>query len=569
MLSIDSAPILGTAAAVEGNELNATAGSVSGGSSVRTWQWYRGSDAISDATEDSYVLTEADIGHQIKVRQIETPSGGSPVTRDSTASPVVVALNFQARDNGDGTFGVSYADGARSTVEFVLSQPMVYAGSFSLDLAALETGPVCLVQPALSGTPALGETLSGLPFLWVYQQTLGALTITSRWLRNGTVITGETGPTHEVVAADVANGLSYGEVGTQSGAAAPVAAATEGIQISGTVVASLTAVSGARTASGQVSVAVTTNRSAGSIFYVITSGAAPSAAQIVAGQDAAGEAVAAPYAGSRVVSAAGQQTLTISGLAEPISATVYLVQKQDASDALSNVAATAQIVSPSSSGYSPRSSASAVAWWDASDEATITHTAGAIGQISDKIGSAHLTGTGTTGVAASDVNGLNTVVMDGVIDRLETDAIAFPDDGNWVLSLVVYIGEVDNILDSLFQTLGAGSTVNAYMSAASDAYFRGRFYFGQENAFPSVEPVSGLHCVQILADKSNSVARFMLNGAQVAGLAYPTALDATMLRLFRFGESRGLGGRFCEGILDGDTATQSPAHDYLKLKWDL
>ncbi|PTW44020.1 hypothetical protein [Rhodovulum kholense] len=565
VLSIDSAPVLGTAAAVEGNTLTATPGSVSGGPSVRTWQWYRGSVAISGATGSSYELKAADIGQRIKVRQIETPSGGSPVTRDSAASPVVVALNFQAQDNGDGTFGVSYADGARSTVEFVLSQPMVYAGSFNLDLAALETGPVCLVQPALSGTPAVGAVLSATPFLWIYQQALGALSVSPGWRRNGTVLAGESGSTHTVAAADAGTDLQYIETGTQSGAAAPVTAVSPAVRI-GEAAAVLSAVSGTRSAAGQITVTLSTDRGEGTIFHVVTGGAAPSAAQIAAGTGADGTVLAAPYRGSKPVLAAGAQTLTISGLAEPISATVYLVQ-QTGSGGLSAPVSTARISSPVSSGYSPQSSASAVAWWDASDEATITHAGGAVSQIADKIGTAHLTGTGTTGVAARDVNGLNTVVMDGAVDHFIRNGALFPASGNWVLTMVAGIGAVDHFNDSLINCTG-GST-GFFLSAYNATQFNGRLSLGGTSADLASGPYAGLHVFQIVADLGNTgTAQCFVDGMQVASLPYVAAVDATTTYLFRFGGQR-LAGAFCEAFLDADISTQAPAQAHVSAKWSI
>ncbi|MBL3594284.1 hypothetical protein JMM63_01620 [Rhodovulum sulfidophilum] len=565
-LSIEAAPLLAEVAAVEGNTLTATAGPVSGGPSSRTWQWYRGTAAISGATGESYMLQPADIGQRIKVRQIETPVGGSPVTRDSAASPVVVALNFQAQDNGDGTFGITYADGARSTVEFVLSQPTVYAGSFNLDLAALETGPICLVQPALSGTPAVGAALSATPFLWVYPEALGALSVSSGWRRNETVLAGESGSTHTVTAADAGTDLQYIETGTQSGAAAPVTAASPSVRI-GEAAAVLSGVSGTRSAAGQITVTLSTDWGEGTIFYVVTGGAAPSAAQIAAGTGADGTPLAVPYRGSMPVVAAGPQTLTISGLAEPISATVHLVQ-QTGSGVQSVPVSTARIASPVTSGYSPQSSASALAWWDASDEATITHAAGAVSQIADKIGTAHLTGTGTTGVGASDVNGLNTIVMDGTSDYLATAGVyPFPADGNWVLTIIADIGAVNDYMDSLFSA--EFGSVNAYLRASSSVYFAGKLYVGAANQAVSPQIGAGLHTVQIVADKENNVARCFVDGEEVFTLAYPTAVDSPVVQFFRFGTSKNLGGKFLEVFIDSDTGTQAGALAFATKKWAL
>lgn len=453
-LSIEAAPLLAEVAAVEGNTLTATAGPVSGGPSSRTWQWYRGTAAISGATGESYMLQPADIGQRIKVRQIETPVGGSPVTRDSAASAAVVALNFQAEENDDGTVGVSYADGARSTVEFELTRPAAYAGSFNLDLGALETGPVCLVRPALSGTPEPGATLSATPFFWVYPEALGALSVSSGWRRNGTVLAGETGSTHTVISADAGTDLQYIETGTQSGAAAPVTAASPAVRI---------------------------------------------------------------------------------GDAAPTS-------------------------------YSPQTSTSALAWWDASDEATITHEAGTVSQFADKIGTAHLRGSGTTGVSASEVNGLNTILLDGIGNYFERSATTlFPADGDWVLTIVASIDEVNHINDALVSAINGDNTFAIVGFNASE--FAGRLAISGEAVSFDGGPYGGLHVFQVKADLTGqATATAYVDGIPVAFVPYSAAVDATTLRFFR---SYVMGGRFCEAFLDRDLSSQAAAFAYAASKWGI
>ncbi|BAQ71675.1 hypothetical protein NHU_04562 (plasmid) [Rhodovulum sulfidophilum] len=453
-LSIEAAPLLAEVAAVEGNTLTATAGPVSGGPSSRTWQWYRGTAAISGATGESYMLQPADIGQRIKVRQIETPVGGSPVTRDSAASAAVVALNFRAEENDDGTVGVSYADGARSTVEFELTRPAAYAGSFNLDLGALETGPVCLVRPALSGTPEPGATLSAPPFFWVYPEALGALSVSSGWRRNGTVIADETGSTHKVISADAGTDLQYIETGTQSGAAAPVTAASPAVRI---------------------------------------------------------------------------------GDAAPTS-------------------------------YSPQTSTSALAWWDASDEATITHEAGTVSHFADKIGGAYLTGTGTTGVSASDVNGLNSILLDGIGNYFERSATTlFPADGDWVLTIVASIDEVNHINDALVSAINGDNTFAIVGFNASE--FAGRLAVSGEAVSFDGGPYGGLHVFQVKADLTGqATATAYVDGIPVAFVPYSAAVDATTLRFFR---SYVMGGRFCEAFLDRDLSSQAAAFAYAASKWGI
>ena len=64
-------------------------------------------------------------------------------------------------------------------------EPLAYAGRYSISVAALSTGPVCLVLPEISGTFGLGNSLVCRSGLWVYDADVGVPTILRRWLRNG------------------------------------------------------------------------------------------------------------------------------------------------------------------------------------------------------------------------------------------------------------------------------------------------------------------------------------------------------------------------------------------------
>lgn len=78
--------------AVEGNTLTATAAGVTGNPApARTWQWYRGTTAISGATSASYSLTLDDVGAEIKVGQTETNIAGIDTAESSATSTVAAA----------------------------------------------------------------------------------------------------------------------------------------------------------------------------------------------------------------------------------------------------------------------------------------------------------------------------------------------------------------------------------------------------------------------------------------------------------------------------------------------
>lgn len=69
---------------------------------------------------------------------------------------------------------------------------------------AFPTTPASTAVPALTGTPAVGQTLSCSQGSWSHEPTYLAY----QWLRNGTVISGQTGSTYTLQAADQGNSIA-------------------------------------------------------------------------------------------------------------------------------------------------------------------------------------------------------------------------------------------------------------------------------------------------------------------------------------------------------------------------
>src|SRR5690625_4479416 len=117
-----------------------------------TYQWRRGTTDIASATGTTYTLVEADIGQTITCVVTATNSEGTETATSNPVGPVA---------------GI--------------------APSFTVD-------------PVLSGTPTVGETLT------VTNGTAGgtpAATFARTWLRDGTEIAGATGTTHVLTEDDV------------------------------------------------------------------------------------------------------------------------------------------------------------------------------------------------------------------------------------------------------------------------------------------------------------------------------------------------------------------------------
>ncbi|MEA5119321.1 MAG: hypothetical protein VB036_17125, partial [Propionicimonas sp.] len=136
-----------------GQKLTAVAGSWGPAPVSLAYQWLRNGKEITTATASSYVLTAADLGARIAVEVTGSKAGYPSVTKASATTAAVTAA----------------------------------------------AAPVAKVKPSISGTPAVGKTLTAKPGSW----SLAGLTFSYQWLRDGKAISGATKPGYTVVSADV------------------------------------------------------------------------------------------------------------------------------------------------------------------------------------------------------------------------------------------------------------------------------------------------------------------------------------------------------------------------------
>jgi hypothetical protein len=149
-----------------GDTLTVTAGTWSGvPEPTLTYQWLRGGVEIAGETGTTYVITLADSGASITVRETATNSEGS-------------------------AFEVSNA---------------ITADTF--------TAPVNDVAPSISGDTDLGATLTRTEGTWSGNPTP---TLSGQWQRDGVAIAGETGATYEVVSDDQGADITYRETATNA-----------------------------------------------------------------------------------------------------------------------------------------------------------------------------------------------------------------------------------------------------------------------------------------------------------------------------------------------------------------
>ncbi|MCC6495437.1 MAG: peptidoglycan-binding protein [Propionibacteriaceae bacterium] len=155
-----------TGKTVVGETLTAVPGTWSPEPVELAYQWYRGSTAIPDAKDSSYVLTDADADAALKVRVTGTKAGYNPVSKTSAAT---------------------------ETVE----QP----------------GVLTTATPKISGTARVGKTLKVTAGDW----GPGTVKLTYRWYHASRAISGATGTSYKVKSVDKAHTIWVKVTGSKAG----------------------------------------------------------------------------------------------------------------------------------------------------------------------------------------------------------------------------------------------------------------------------------------------------------------------------------------------------------------
>ena len=146
----------------------------------QTYQWLRDGEPITGASAASHLLAPADLGRSISVAVTGTKEGWTSATVDSNALTTTV---------GDAI--------------------------------------VATLQPRVSGTPTLGQTLTATPGTWGTGETPA---FGYQWLRDGGPITGATQASYVVTLADLGRDLSLRVTATRT-AYAPGSFTTAGLPV--------------------------------------------------------------------------------------------------------------------------------------------------------------------------------------------------------------------------------------------------------------------------------------------------------------------------------------------------
>lgn len=173
--------------AVVGETLTVDAGTWAPDDVTLAYQWLRDGKPIDQATGTGYTLSVADLGATISVSVSGTRTDYEPASVTSASTAKV----------------------------------------------APASAPVATTVPGITGTPAVGSTLTASPGTW---NTAG-LAFGYQWLRNGQAIVGATAATYKVAAVDAGKKLSVRVTATkagQEGGTATSAAVTAGKALTAT-----------------------------------------------------------------------------------------------------------------------------------------------------------------------------------------------------------------------------------------------------------------------------------------------------------------------------------------------
>ncbi|MFS3129696.1 Ig-like domain repeat protein [Nocardioides sp. Bht2] len=134
---------------------------------VESWQWFRGSSAISGATSSSYQVAQADVGRELQVRVTGRKAGYAETVTTSNKINAVAGIRLEV-----------------------------------------------LEAPRIAGSPAVGQTLTAVPGTWT---ETSSVTYKYQWLRAGSAIPGATSRSYRPTVTDVVKRLQVQVTASRSG----------------------------------------------------------------------------------------------------------------------------------------------------------------------------------------------------------------------------------------------------------------------------------------------------------------------------------------------------------------
>jgi hypothetical protein len=229
--------------------------------------------------------------------------------------------------------------------------------------------------------------------------------------------------------------------------------------------------------------------------------------------------------------------------------------------------------------FAPSDLANLIAWYDASDTATITHSGGAVSQINDKESTHHLvqaTGSAQPTTGTRTLNSLN--VLDFTASHFLADtSFPVPSSGNIMLALVF---RVDDATSSSHAALSMDASVDFEFQSINSSFLGRLAQTGTGGAAVSASPTitEGVDVVLVIVwDFTTGKMRFYRDGTMAhtdsSSNDYTTKLSASQtLRIFanRSG-TPALDGMWAELAIceEVDGTSREKLEGYLAHKWAL
>lgn len=241
-MSLDSAAPTVTGSAKVGKTLSVEAGDWGPGTVGLSYQWYRGTSAISGATDTTYAVQPEDAGSTLRVVVTGLKTGYTLTSRTSAATDMVDNATFTAtptpKVTGTAAVGQKLTASAGSwtpakvtlayqwyrgdeaikgaTASTYVLQAADAGATISVSVTGTKVGYTAVTKasdatekvakgtfttvykPKIDGTRKVGKTLTAIRGIW----GPGPVTYTYQWYRGSTAIDKATGKTYKTTSAD-------------------------------------------------------------------------------------------------------------------------------------------------------------------------------------------------------------------------------------------------------------------------------------------------------------------------------------------------------------------------------
>lgn len=219
--------------------------------------------------------------------------------------------------------------------------------------------------------------------------------------------------------------------------------------------------------------------------------------------------------------------------------------------------------------FTPADDAAVSGWWDASDLATITATAGNVSTWANKVAGPNLLGSSNPKTGTRTLNGLN--IMDCSNDAYFAAGHTLPASGNVAFHMVLTIDSVNNPFEAI---LAVNATNDFQIDAKNSSQFEGRLNAAGIGSSIDLNggPFNGAIILSAMFDRTGTgQAEIFVSNASRGTTPYTTALDSsvTLLLLTNRSINAWINGAVAELVITENVSNRDVYHAYLSNKWGL